>query len=791
MARSLPEPVLAQARPASNATTLRWPVLLQPYFLLSLLTVLTLFGVYLVRPTVRIDMGGDLDSAFLRNFNGREIDADGTIEQFSWSPGADVLTVPGARRGLWIATLRAADGARPHVLAEAAVAVNDIRVDMPRRTSDSILVKLPPELATAETLTFSLVSPLTGGAEPPRDIVGSVELAPARTYRWSRDESTIVLPNLGRGAWKVSLGIVTAHPDGASLGAQIFANDRLLTTLPDSATSRRIHILVPAETTGGGDLALAIRSKIFNDPRPLGVFVADAAITPAGGSAVGTALPPLNVLGTSLLVVLGLYSCLALLGFSQPQRRFPWALLATSLVLLLGAWALAQHRFPSSFMLPRLAWLSLWSVLLLLALRPFTTWLLRVAKVPQSPAFVSLLLLCFFVSYWLKALGVLYPYFVAIDVHWHMTRAAWIWDGMLPTLYGTSSPLNESTMPTAEWGENRPVIPYSPYYHMFAAFFAFSPLGMDTTANMVSLLLDSSRVILIALLALKAGLNARTALFAAATYAVLPVAFLLHSWGNVPTTMGLWLALVTTTFIVAFWERLHERWAIGLLSFGLCFTFLIYTVTGVFMGLYLVLFTLLVWLNARRGGAWRQLQAGLKPLWIATSSAMAAALVLFYGQYIWPILEQTVPYMGTVFTQGPQSVGVERPPFGQYMAAYIPHLDYHIWPGDYLFYGVAIPMLFTIPGYFALRGRPLIWISFSAWLTVAVLFMFAGYRISMVDKQLFYMLPVMCICWAIYAERYWQRGRWGRLLIIIVLLFSLATALDQWVLRIVTSPVVG
>ncbi|NJM07749.1 hypothetical protein HC891_18505 [Candidatus Gracilibacteria bacterium] len=728
MARSLPDSALAGARPTSTAATLRWPMLLQPYLLLSLLTALTLCGVYLVRPTVRIDMGGDFDSAFLRNFNGREIDADGAIERFSWAAGEPMLTLPGQRDGVWIATLRAADGVRPEQLTEAAVAVNDIRVDMPRRSADSILVKLPPELARAETLRFSLVSPLVGGAAPPRDIIGSIELAPARTYRWSRDDSAIVLPSLGRGAWNVSLGVVTAHPDGTALNAQLFANGRLLATLPDTAASRRIHLLVPAETTGGGDLELAIRSQTFNDPRPLGVFVSEAVVTPAGSSLVGTALPPLNVLGTSLVLVLGLYTCLALLGFNQRARRWPfsWALLATILTLMLGAWALAQYRFPSGFMLPRLAWLSLWSVLLLLALRPFTAWLLRVAKVPQPPAFVNLLLLCFFVSYWLKALGMLYPYFVAIDVHWHMTRAAWIWDGTLPTLYGTSSPLNESTMPTAEWGENRPVIPYSPYYHMFAAFFAFSPLGMDMTANMVSLLFDSTRIILIALLTLKAGLNARTALFAAATFAVLPVAFLLHSWGNVPTTMGLWLTMVATTFIVAFWERLHERWAIGLLSFGLCFTFLIYTVTGVFMGVYLLLFTLLVWLNARRGGTWRELQAGLKPLWLATGSAIAAALLLFYGQYIWPIIEQTVPYMGTVFTQGPQSVGVERPPFGQYMAAYIPHLDYHIWPGDYLYYGIAIPMLFTIPGYFALRDRPLIWITFSTWLTVAVLFMFAG-----------------------------------------------------------------
>jgi hypothetical protein len=170
--------------------------------------------------------------------------------------------------------------------------------------------------------------------------------------------------------------------------------------------------------------------------------------------------------------------------------------------------------------------------------------------------------------------------------------------------------------------------------------------------------------------------------------------------------------------------------------------------------------------------------------------AIALALIIYYGQYIPPIIERTIPYMQTVFTQGPESVGVERPPFGAYMLGFIPHLD-RIWPGDYLFYGIGIPMLFTIPGFIALRQRPLIWLVLATWLSVAVLFMLAGYRISMVDKQIFYMLPIMCITWAIYADRFWQRGRWGQVFVLIILAVTLVTALDQWVLRIVTSPVTG
>jgi hypothetical protein len=619
----------------------------------------------------------------------------------------------------------------------------------------------------------------------------------------------------------VDLSLVTLHPDGQPVDARIFAGDQLLAAIPDGP-ERRVRLLVPPSALRDGTLELTLRSNVYADPRPLGVFVSDVTVAPAGPTGLGSALPPLGGLALALISSLGAFATLRLaLGAWRPLSPrlagvppATWPVLGVSLALLLGGWAMMAYRYPSSFMLPRLAWLAVWSVLLLLALRPFTAWLFRAALAdketrrpgalslspplpnslaPQLPlAFINLLLLIFVLSFWLKAAAALFPYFVAIDVHWHMTRARWILEeGLLPLLYGTNSPLNDSTMPTAEWGANRPVIPYSPWFHMFATLFAFSPFGMDLTANMFSILLDGSRVILIALIALKAGLSQRAALLAAATYAVLPVGFLLHSWGNIPTGLGLWLTLVCNTIIFCWWDRLHERRVMVTLSVLLLMTFLEYTVTGVFMGVFLVALSAIVWLNGLRGGVWDENRRPLRPLWIAAGVAIAMALLIYYGQYIAPILQQTLPYLGTVFTQGPESVGVARPPFGQYLWAFVPHLDYRIWPGDYLFYGVLIPVLFTVPGFLALRKAPVTYTHFAAWGAVALLFLLAGYRISMVDKQLFYLLPVICVCWAIYAERIWQRGRWGRALVVVVLLFTLATALDQWVLRIVTSPVNG
>jgi hypothetical protein len=269
------------------------------------------------------------------------------------------------------------------------------------------------------------------------------------------------------------------------------------------------------------------------------------------------------------------------------------------------------------------------------------------------------------------------------------------------------------------------------------------------------------------------------------------VAFLLHSWGNLPTAFGLWLTMLCNTVILCWWERLGERRVLLSLTGLLLLTFLLYTVTGVFMGVFLVTLTVLAWLNSLRGGQWASLTKALRPLWIASGAALVLAILIYYGQYLPPIIARTVPYMSTVFTRGPESVGVERLPFGQYLWSYAPHLDYRIWPGDYLYYGIAVPLLFTIPGFLAMRGRPVPWTVFAAWGTVALLFMLAGYRISMVDKQLFYLLPVLCVCWAVYAERIWERWAWGRWLILALLAYSLYAAVDQWILRIVTSPVVG
>ncbi|MGC8801967.1 hypothetical protein [Chloroflexus sp.] len=783
-------------RTVAGSQVRRLPGVTIPTLWLAVITVVTLFAGYAVRPVVTVDIGDNRDGAFLVNFNAREIDATGAYERFEWPAGAATATVPGGREGIWLARVIARPEADPIILQrESAATVNGVRLEMPRRSGTEMFVKIPAQIAAAPTLTFELVSPLVGGEAPPAGVPLAVELAPARTYRWSADESQIVFPRLGKGNWIVRLDAVVAHPDGSPVNARISANGVELARLPERAQLRRIQILIPAAVMNGGDLNLTLQSDPFRDPRPLGMLVADVSVAPAASPLLATIAPPSIALGLGLFIVLGMFACLALLT-ADIRRRWHldatgWAAVGLTLAVLVAGWAIVVYRFPSGQMIDRLAAVTLLSLLVIVAMRPLTRWLMSQTGAQVTSEFTAALLIVFMVGFWLKAIGMLYPYYVGIDVFWHMDKARRIiYDGALPLYYSINSPLNETTMPVAEWGRNPPVIPYSPWFHILATGYAIFPWPMELTANFVSLLMDMSRVVLIAAIALKAEFSQRTALLAAVTYAVLPVTYLLHIWGNVPTAAGLWLNLLAQTAILLGWDRLGEwkvqLWLVPLLVLA----FLVYTVTGVFTGVFLVVLTILIWLNTRRGPEWRELLPGLKPLWVSAGAAIGLAIAIYYGQYFQPIVERTIPYLMTVFTRGPETVGVSRPPFHEYLWSFVPHLGYHIWPNHYLYYGLAIPLIFFIPGYWAMRTKPLLWLVVSAWGTVALLFLLAGYRISMVDKQLFYLIPVICLAWAIIADRLWERWA-GRLFVLATLVLSLGSALWLWVYRISISPVQG
>ncbi|HET9221646.1 MAG TPA: hypothetical protein VFO07_04045, partial [Roseiflexaceae bacterium] len=536
---------------------------------------------------------------------------------------------------------------------------------------------------------------------------------------------------------------------------------------------RRLSLLVPAALIPNGDLTLTITSNVYQDPRPLGALIYELRVAPAGP---GAWLPPADSLLYALVIALCLYLCLL--------RMTTWATTSAVLafgVVLMGAWALSTARYPAAFMLPRLAALAIWSVVLLLALERLLPWLFRRAGVPLSSWALRGLLLIFFGGYWIKAGGMLYPYFIGIDMAWHMGKVRQILAGQLPLFYGINSPLNESTMPTAEWGANRPVIPYSPWFHIFAILFTFVPLPLVLTANMFSALVDSSRVLLIALLGRKIGLDERESLLAGLLYAVTPATFLLHSWGNIPTTFGMWWTLLCTTYIVVAYRRLDRPWPFGILTLLLTVTLPMYTVMAAFMMFFLLLLIPALWLTESRGaGGWRVDRRPIVALALAAAVALGIATLVYYGQYIGPILERTVPYFLRA-TTADQSVGVQnRDPFLTYLANYWPRLEYLRESGSY---GLQLALPLGLLGMFSIHNRRMR-VVFACWLVVAVAFLVVGSRISMVDKHIFYLMPALALGVGLTMGRLWRHGLSARLLVASLYLFTLVAALDMWLYRI-------
>ncbi|MEO7910875.1 MAG: hypothetical protein ABIV47_14625 [Roseiflexaceae bacterium] len=642
-----------------HAAAIRW---LAPG-LLALATVLAIVAAYSLRPFVAIDVGDYYDRIFLPNmdddntdstdFFAREVNAIGPEQITPWPASQEILELAGHRQGLWQVTVQAAAGQPDRALAGLALSANDVRLWIPRSGPRELIAIIPADIAAADQLRLRLEPGLADDPMPPAGLVGQVTLAPARTYRWTSGHSTIQLPGLGRGDWNVTFVAGLRHPDNQPLDATVSANGVPIAHLPDGEP-RQLSFLVPSELVPDGDLTLTINSKTYQDPRELGMLLYELRVAPAGQT---TLLPPLKSLLYALMIALGLYWCL----LRMSKHSAIAAILALALVLM-GSWALATARYPTAFTLQPIAMLALWSVLLLIALEWLLPWVFAKAGVPLGPWLLHALLLVFFAGYWIKAGGMLYPYFVGIDLRKQLSWAQQIWNGQFWLYYGTDNPMNAETMPVSQWGNNKPVIPYSPWFHIFLGSFAYLPLPTLLAAHMFSALVDTSRVFILALLARKSGFSERETLFGSLLIAITPVTFLLHSWGNLPTTFGIWWTLISTVFIVVAYRRLYQPWPFITLTLLLTITLLMYTVVAAFMGVFLCLLVPALWLveatkderrttndDTRSGRSSFVLDpsSGRRPLIglaLAGIAALGLATLIYYGQYIPLILERTVPY---------------------------------------------------------------------------------------------------------------------------------------------------
>jgi len=409
--------------------------------------------------------------------------------------------------------------------------------------------------------------------------------------------------------------------------------------------------------------------------------------------------------------------------------------------------AVAAQRLDFALFAPRLAFLLILAYLLLIVSDLVVPRLFARGGVAIEERHWRWLQLIALFPLALKLGGVAYPQLVVIDQPWHNQRFEQVLTGRFMEIYRpTEGGISE--LP-GQWGMQGQ-IPYPPFLYVFGLPFYLWPLGKMLSFNIFSVLLDCSRPLLVFFLARRLGASVRAALIGAVVMGVTACTFLLHSWGNWPTTVSQWSAFLFLVLLVANFDTLRRPWVfVGLMAL-LAVTMLLYTVTAVFIGMLLVIFiAALCW----RGGysRWRQ----VLPLAGLLVGASLIAFFAYYVQFVGPLLTETLPSFGTSLGEG-ESLGIARDPFPVYASKYFVRL---------FNYGVLFSLLLAPSGIWRLlRGEhnrlagPLL----ASWFAIPLTFFLIGYRLDMVDKEIWFIVPALAVCAGVACDwiiDWWQQRR--------------------------------
>jgi hypothetical protein len=262
----------------------------------------------------------------------------------------------------------------------------------------------------------------------------------------------------------------------------------------------------------------------------------------------------------------------------------------------------------------------------------------------------------------LKVGGLLYPHTFIIDAYFHLKYITYMSEGR-PWEQFFGKNLSLAVMPKEEWGAARAFIPYSPFFYVIAAPLAKLSLPIALTVPVLSGIMEALKVPMVFLLGLALGGErgaARRAVAAAGVYAFIPATFLMQQWGNWPTLTSLWLLTLWVVVVCLFWTRITSPTVWIASTIILTLTMLSYTVTAAYTGVFVVALVLAgIVLNP--GDRRRWLVVGLS-LVVAT----LASVLVFYGQYIGVLINETLPTFGqAVEEQG--SLTTLRPTVGVFI----------------------------------------------------------------------------------------------------------------------------
>ncbi len=563
------------------------------------------------------------------------------------------------------------------------------------------------------------------------------EAADGLKFRWASDRSRVLLA--GTGATESTLTITAGpRPDGVAEPVQVIVNGIDVGRFTPRPGQAAYSFPLPANTFSYGDLTVDLLSKAQiiagkgGNQVPFGPQVTDVRVVANDSNAF--VKPSRLTLASWFLIAPLLYFLVRRLGMRELGAAG-----AALLVLLLGAWATTVERLDFAILAPRLVVMLVFVYILVLVTDLVIPRLMAAAGVTIAPAVWRTLQFIFLTSLSLKLAGIIHPQLFFIDLPWHGAQFEKVLNGRFFEIYRPGAE-GISTLPycggskaTGCWHVEGQ-FPYSPFTFLFGLPLYLGPFGRELSINIWSALFDCSRILMVFYLARRFGVSVRGALLAAFVMSMTASTFLLHSWANYPTTYSQWCAIFFITLLVARFQSLRRPWVFAGLLALLTVTMLLYVGTAVFIGLFMVYFLASI---AWRGGPDERRQ--LMPLSLLLVGGSFLAFVLYYMQFVIPMITQTLPGFADNLGRG-EALGYLGDPVPVYVAKYLGRLFY---------YGILISLLLAPFGLWTLlrntRDR-LIAPVFMAWFGVFITFFISGYRIDMTDKEIWFVVPAAAIC---------------------------------------------
>jgi hypothetical protein len=442
------------------------------------------------------------------------------------------------------------------------------------------------------------------------------------TYRWTRGESTVVLPGVGRRGLAVEIRQLPVSAEVMAAGPQsveLLAGGRVLANAPVRPDGGRVAVMVPAGAVEGGELRLTLRSATFSpagDPRALGTPIGHVWVSAPGGLGAAPHWGPVGLwLGAVALAWLAVRYCLREVGRGAGAALLVGAVLAAVAALLdPPRWAFgAQAALVGAGLAYGLA----------VATRAALPGLARRVGAPLDSGSLGWLSLFVALSFALRYGGRLYPASMHGDIGFHHNRfndAIW---GLINII-----------------SVNRGVeFPYPPGPYLLIAPFAVLGVEIRTLLQVGAGLADALSAAVIYLIASRVA-GQRTALLAAGIYVFTAATFMASWWSfdtHIYTQFAHLLTVAGLCLALEVWQRgdlgagVRLWWALGVglllsLVFLGHFGFLINTV------LMVGLVTAGVWLAGWRGAGWAR--RARWPLAGAFVGAGLVAAVFFYTAYI-------------------------------------------------------------------------------------------------------------------------------------------------------------